>query len=470
MDFSWRQMVAHYSDHAAGKRMTTERANYIANLILICTLVMLSYAMQRLLQATAGHFDPGTAALMVVGGLGLMLVLGLFANFTSKFMVASCVATLVLGVGIVHLGLKFNGSSLMRVLRLDVASVAATASAPSAPRAADPAPAPPATPAAVPAPSAGAVSDPKAASTGATVAQLPTKSARVEYPSVEVAAVVLPADPETTTASDGASFLGYNFIPSGANSVLRVRVVANAYSAQDNVAVLAIFREGQKTPVKLESKSVAAGGRATFDLTVDVLAIDGKPISFDVRTGPARPGTIIINGPDAASKPADVPLPYISIEELGANTTVARAPPTATARVEYASLGTVAAILPADPATATINDGASFLGYNFVPKKANSVLHVRVVANAFSQQDNEVVLAIFREGQRTPVKLESKPVAANGRALFDVSFDLPVAAAEPIGIDVRIGPARPGTITVNGPDLASKPADIPLPYIAIEDK
>src|SRR5262249_475876 len=79
--------------------------------------------------------------------------------------------------------------------------------------------------------------------------------------------------------------------------------------------VLAIFRSGQKEPVKLESKSVTAGGRAVFDVTVDVPVVKGGPVAFDVRAGPARPGTIVINGPDLASKPADVPLPYITVDE-----------------------------------------------------------------------------------------------------------------------------------------------------------
>ncbi len=119
--------------------------------------------------------------------------------------------------------------------------------------------------------------------------------------------------------------------------------------------------------------------------------------------------------------------PYVGADAAIASVHV----PTATTRVEYRSLGTVTQVLPADPAVATINDGASFLGYQITPKKAQSILRVRVVANAYSADANEAVVAIFREGQKVPVRLESKSVAGRRARTVRPLRRSPSAGASP---------------------------------------
>ncbi|HUC62619.1 MAG TPA: hypothetical protein VMF53_11750, partial [Alphaproteobacteria bacterium] len=81
--------------------------------------------------------------------------------------------------------------------------------------------------------------------------------------------------------------------------------------------------------------------------------------------------------------------------------------------IVYKSIGTVAAIMPArNPQP---NQGAAFLGVAVAPLHVPATLHVRLTANAYAAQANEVVLAIFRSGQAPALKVETKPVAADGR-------------------------------------------------------
>ncbi len=285
--------------------MDQAQSNSTANWVLIATLIALGYCILSFISALGGRLDPATMIVAVAVLVWIALLYGLRKVFSLKLPVAIAAAVLVFGVAGVDAVLRVADMSLMRAL--DLTPVARMRVAAAAPRVVPLPPSPASAPTAEP--TAQMVPPPPLAPPE------PPRTVRLEYPSVGTVVSVLPADPAQATAKDGASFLGYNFRPGKAKAVLRVRVVANAYAAQDTVAAVAIFREGQPAPLKLESKPVPAGGRALFDITVDVPLTDGGPVGLDVRAGPARPGTIVINGPDLASKPADVPLPSLTIEE-----------------------------------------------------------------------------------------------------------------------------------------------------------
>jgi hypothetical protein len=137
--------------------------------------------------------------------------------------------------------------------------------------------------------------------------------------------------------------------------------------------------------------------------------------------------------------------------------------------LDYSATGTISSVLPAS-STATPHDGAAFLGYDFSPKNTRSVLRVRVIANAFARENNLAVLALFRTDQQAPLALESKEVPANGYAVFDVSVDVPVNDGATVGLTVRAGPGKSGTIIINGPEVAAKPNDVPAPKLTIEER
>ena len=144
-------------------------------------------------------------------------------------------------------------------------------------------------------------------------------------------------------------------------------------------------------------------------------------------------------------------------------------PPTLHARLNYTSIGTVSSIMSPDPAVATRAQGASFLGFDFVPAGPGSVLRIHAVVNAYALQENDVVVAIFREDEARPLKLESKHVAANGRVDFDLSVETPANGKPHIEVErARMGVAQPGTVVINGPE-GGKPSDVATPFISIDD-
>jgi hypothetical protein len=128
----------------------------------------------------------------------------------------------------------------------------------------------------------------------------PTGQIRLENKAVGPVTEIIPPERAQAKSSDGAGFLGYDFVPKSTTSKIRVHVVAHAYATEDNIAVLTVFRSGQAEPEQLVSKQVSANSGVDFDFTFSVLVYSEKPISLYFRMGPGRDGTIIFNGPESA--------------------------------------------------------------------------------------------------------------------------------------------------------------------------
>ena len=150
---------------------------------------------------------------------------------------------------------------------------------------------------------------------------------------------------------------------------------------------------------------------------------------------------------------------------------VARQSPQGTVRIlqiRYAGpRGTAKQILPPDPNKARRTDGASILGGD-LRLHGPAVLHVSVVANAYAAQNNEVVLALFQAGRSTPIDLIHHPVKGKERVVLELTADVPVAGPSSTSFDVRIGPARPGFITIVG-GAAAAAANVPQPSLTVTE-
>jgi hypothetical protein len=118
--------------------------------------------------------------------------------------------------------------------------------------------------------------------------------------------------------------------------------------------------------------------------------------------------------------------------------------------------GELSKLIPTDPALATREHGDGFLGTSFVPKLAYSILHldIRVVVSADGL--NDAVVAVFVNWQERPLRIVSQPVSANTRAKIEFNLDVPTRGTYPNGFLFRIGPARPGVLTLNGPAGADR--------------
>jgi len=125
----------------------------------------------------------------------------------------------------------------------------------------------------------------------------------------QVNAVLSDRNPRPT---DGASFFGMPLTPDSASTVFHVRVVANAYMEAPGEAVVAVFKSGDDRAIKVVSQQVPGHGYARFDIAFDVTS-DGKPFALDFRIGPGHPGWLVFNGPDYARRPANMPIPSLTI-------------------------------------------------------------------------------------------------------------------------------------------------------------
>lgn len=138
-------------------------------------------------------------------------------------------------------------------------------------------------------------------------------------------------------------------------------------------------------------------------------------------------------------------------------------------RIDDHAIGTTSAAIPADINRATIHDGASILGTQIERKRPYSTLQVHVTANAYSSQNITAVIAVFRTDEPQPVALESKPIAAGGRALFDLTFTVDAKRHIPVTFDVRVGTTGDGALTINGPDPDALPGKVPIPSISVTE-
>jgi hypothetical protein len=113
--------------------------------------------------------------------------------------------------------------------------------------------------------------------------------------------------------------------------------------------------------------------------------------------------------------------------------------------------GGLSKLIPADPALATKADGDSFLGTEFVPTMAYSTLRLNIRVFVSADKPNDAVLAVFVNWQEPPLRIVSQPVSANRREKIEFSIEVLTTSTSPHGFDFRIGPARPGILTLNGP-------------------
>jgi hypothetical protein len=107
--------------------------------------------------------------------------------------------------------------------------------------------------------------------------------------------------------------------------------------------------------------------------------------------------------------------------------------------------------IPTDPALATRDHGDNFLGPSFVPRMAYSTLHLTIRVFVSADKPNDAVVAVFVNWQERPLRVVSQSVSANEREKIEFSLDVPTSGTYPNGFEFRIGPARLGILTLNGP-------------------
>ena len=128
--------------------------------------------------------------------------------------------------------------------------------------------------------------------------------------------LTLPADPEKAGPTDGSSFTGLSYVPSGDDATLNINVKVPVSAEQDNVAVIAVFADEGRTPVKLFSKPLIPNRRTVLDFSFQMTA--DRPLSLQFRIGPAQPGGVTFNAPtETGSNPDPATVTITEDERTG---------------------------------------------------------------------------------------------------------------------------------------------------------
>ncbi len=138
-------------------------------------------------------------------------------------------------------------------------------------------------------------------------------------------------------------------------------------------------------------------------------------------------------------------------------------------RVEYPSYGQLSSAISLPPLVANINQGHAVFGQDVRPSHASAKLLIQLVLNAWSVQDNGLVIAFFRDGGPKPAGLVAKPLPRRHSTTFDMTFIITANTLGTIPIMFRIGPWKPGRIFINGDSSGPKQIK-PIPFIEITEE
>jgi hypothetical protein len=121
------------------------------------------------------------------------------------------------------------------------------------------------------------------------------QAVRLENNGVALIKSTIPADPAKARRSDGATILRGSFVPRDPTSTVRVIGKVSVSATHSNVAVVAVFRDGQERPIHLASKRVTSNKPEELDFAFD-LPSGTAPSRLTFQLGSEEPGEIFLNG------------------------------------------------------------------------------------------------------------------------------------------------------------------------------
>jgi hypothetical protein len=333
---------------------------------------------------------------------------------------------------------------------------------------------------------------------------------QVYQPYVKFGAV-LAAGSDVATRAEGASILGLPYQRHKNGNSLRVTVKFTAYSPQDNEIVAALFVGDGPKSARIATQPVRAGSSASVTLTYDNDDLSDAPVNIEVRVGSRLPGDLYINGDDTGAVTSDLKT-SLTIEELGqpgssliyvgaalSESELLKARRMFAARMRESSPGVLARtfedakrwvirktsttrdfyheqiyqsyarvdrVIDADAALDI--EGAGIMGYGWKPKSPVDLVRVKVVVPAWTDRPTSIVAALFVNQSVVANKVASQELAPGEVAEVVFEFEIVAADTESIGLDVRVGPGRPGVIYLNGNENGPDP-DMPKPTLTIEE-
>ncbi|MEX2616630.1 MAG: sialate O-acetylesterase [Alphaproteobacteria bacterium] len=419
-----------------------KHSRLIANILILLSLCGVTGAMWAIYRAANVTFDPWLLAFAAGGVIAIGLLFSLAFNFAAKLLIAAIAFATVLAAYAGNHVLELTGRNLLHIFDATVARQ----QIPVAPPPADPAPVT------------------ATAQTPSPATRKPTVHFQATYDAYGQTSAVIPETESLARVSDGASILGYSFVPANNAGTIEISVQANAYAQTDNGLVVAIFQTGRAQPLKLARIALRAGERGFLETSVRVSFITRGPMTLDVRVGPSRPGTIYING-DATGKQTVPRLPGLTITETpdaAAGTGNPSGPAIVDAAIlpaptliggtwqqQFSGPAETDSVMAAALSALDTGQGLKVLGFDMQGATRSGNLRVRVAMNALSHTDNELRIGLFRGDGSVPAGLATARLLAGKTTHLIKSFDLEnVKSTE--SLRVHAGPGRPGNIFLNG--------------------
>jgi hypothetical protein len=248
-------------------------------------------------------------------------------------------------------------------------------------------------------------------------------------------------------------------------------------------------------------------------LTYDIDDLSDAPVNIEVRVGSRLPGVLYINGDHTGAVTSDLKT-SLTIEEIGNKELLPTSLVYVGSALSQSQLiegrrGLAARMREASPgvlvrtfedakrwvmgkastkkdfshhqtyeshaqvdrvigAEAIDLDGAGIMGYGWKPKSPIGLVRVKVVVPAWSAEPTSVVAALFVNQSVVPAKFASQELTPGKVGEAVLEFEMAAGSNEAMGLEVRVGPGRPGVIYLNGNENGPDP-DMPKPTLTIEE-
>jgi hypothetical protein len=120
---------------------------------------------------------------------------------------------------------------------------------------------------------------------------------RIPNDTVVSLSAFIPTDPTKAKPSDGTAFASTVVVPKRVGSILRVYIRVYASAPDNNIVVVAAFRNSQDSPLWLDHRISFDNKRVKIAGTFNLQALEPRAIELTFRIGPAYKGSIVLNGP-----------------------------------------------------------------------------------------------------------------------------------------------------------------------------
>lgn len=134
--------------------------------------------------------------------------------------------------------------------------------------------------------------------------------------SLDSTSSVILLDDSIPEATEGKQFLSLSITPSNASNILYIHVSLQTNQNPPAITTVALFKNEDTYAIASTFGTSTGGISAPLTLDFQMVAGSTSPITFTVRAGLDRPGTLYVNGTGAGRAYGGTCISSITIEEV----------------------------------------------------------------------------------------------------------------------------------------------------------